>query len=236
MIRVTIAKDGACGGNRGFTLVELLVVIAIIGILVALLLPAVQAARQAAARTRSSNNLRQLALGAANFENTHRHLPTSGGYDYTPGIPANSAPYQTTSSGAIVPTPNAFTLIPGYGPFRPRWGDPAREPKYQLGSTFYSLLPYVEQENLFRQIRFDVNVTCQAMSVVRQAKVPVLLCPSDMGERPIAGMHGYHPADADSTAFFGSTETIAPPRRLDGLHDLLLGSARENSALRSEAA
>ncbi|MBX7187492.1 MAG: alkaline phosphatase family protein [Vicinamibacteria bacterium] len=64
----------------------------------------------------------------------------------------------------------------------------------------------------------------------------VLLCPSDMGERPIAGMHGYHPADADSTAFFGSTETIAPPRRLDGLHDLLLGSARENSALRSEAA
>ena len=149
MIRGTIAKDGACGGNRGFTLVELLVVIAIIGILVALLLPAVQAARQAAARTRSSNNLRQLALGAANFENTHRHLPTSGGYDYTPGIPANSAPYQTTSSGAIVPTPNAFTLIPGYGPFRPRWGDPAREPKYQLGSTFYSLLPYVEQQALY---------------------------------------------------------------------------------------
>lgn len=64
----------------------------------------------------------------------------------------------------------------------------------------------------------------------------VLMCPSDMGERPIAGMHGYHPSDADSTAFFGSTEAIAqPPRRLDDLHDLLLGSARANHA-RAQAA
>ena len=65
----------------------------------------------------------------------------------------------------------------------------------------------------------------------------VLLCPSDMGERPIAGMHGYHPTDADSTAFFGSSEAILNlPRRLDDLHDLLLGSAREGRALRAEAA
>lgn len=65
----------------------------------------------------------------------------------------------------------------------------------------------------------------------------VLLCPSDMGERPIAGMHGYHPADADSTAFFGSSEVIAsPPRRLDDLHDLLLGSARDSRSSGAVAA
>lgn len=64
----------------------------------------------------------------------------------------------------------------------------------------------------------------------------VLMCPSDMGERPIAGMHGYHPADPDSTAFFGSSEAIAkPPRRLDGLHNLLLGSARQGQDMRAAA-
>jgi len=78
--------------SAGFTLVELLVVIAIIGVLIALLLPAVQAAREAARRTHCANNLKQLALGVLNYESAHNVVPY--GHNY-PGS-ARAAPSWST--------------------------------------------------------------------------------------------------------------------------------------------
>ncbi len=104
--------------SPGFTLVELLVVIAIIGILVALLLPAVQAAREAARRSQCVNNLKQVALGFHNFESTFNHLPLA----YTDSASwgkNNWAPF-------VLPYLEQQNLIDGYDLKTNWWENPNR--------------------------------------------------------------------------------------------------------------
>ncbi len=122
--------------SRGFTLIELLVVIAIIGILIGLLLPAVQKVRAAAASAACRNNLKQLALAAHNYHDSYGHF-----------MPGNGIP-QTSSLGGYDPGTGKFTGI---------WQDPrfGGLPWGTHGWAAY-ILPFVEGDNVYRQINFNL--------------------------------------------------------------------------------
>jgi prepilin-type N-terminal cleavage/methylation domain-containing protein len=114
--------------QHGFTLIELLVVIAIIAILIALLVPAVQKVREAAARAQCTNNLKQLSLAAHNYHDVFNSLP-----------PGSFDPTNPTNTG---------------GSFNP--GDPTYGNNLPWGNISWAafLLPYLEQDTIFKTMNF----------------------------------------------------------------------------------
>jgi prepilin-type N-terminal cleavage/methylation domain-containing protein/prepilin-type processing-associated H-X9-DG protein len=144
-------------GRRGFTLIELLVVIAIIAILIGLLVPAVQKVREAASRAQCLNNLKQMGVGLHNYHSTHNTFP--------PGLVS-----QLSNPAWVMPPGNCNAEAPDLGP---GW------------SFFAFLLPYVEQDNLYKAIRFDLLLTDSANDAVRRTAVKTYVCPRDTYPRVV---------------------------------------------------
>jgi len=152
--------------SRAFTLVELLVVIAIIGILVALLLPAIQAAREAARRTQCVNKMKQIGLAILNYESARKQLPLAYTPNYTGTIGMGACPGTSTPGNTTNGLPRHFVL------------------------TF--ILPYMEQQALYDQIDTQTktptlmnwNATAQSPTKktinndVVKVDIPDLICPS----------------------------------------------------------
>lgn len=123
----------------GFTMIDLLVVISIIGLLVGLLMPAVQQSREAANRAACANNLKQIALGAIQHHDTQGVFPSNGGWDGRQTIAAVNGPPVT------IYTRDRIGALTYWGV-----GDPDRSPRDQTGSWAYALLPFVEQGSMHR--------------------------------------------------------------------------------------
>jgi prepilin-type N-terminal cleavage/methylation domain-containing protein len=144
-------RAGSRGARRAFTLVELLVVIAIIGVLVALLLPAVQAAREASRRMSCGSKLRQLGIAVQNYHDTYKKFPPG---NINNGVQA--------------------------GVYYTSWG--------------ISILPYIEQQNLYSRYDFNQQNEHANNMPVNQTLMQDYSCPSDLKtdtlEKPDSGGAG----------------------------------------------
>jgi prepilin-type N-terminal cleavage/methylation domain-containing protein/prepilin-type processing-associated H-X9-DG protein len=178
--------------RHGFTLIELLVVIAIIGVLISLLLPAVQKIREAANRTKCLNNLHQITIAAHLYHDNWECFPPAYIYD-DPKKPRKTLAPRFNHR----PPPSSFRL-----PNAPGWGWAAM------------LLPYIEQQNLANLIDYKLPVEATSMLDHRSTILSIYVCPSDRntGLFTVKWYYGQDLAQAATNSYaacYGWGDTIA---------------------------
>ncbi len=211
--------------RNGFTLVELLVVIAIIGILIGMLLPAVQQVREAARRITCANNLRQCALGCMNYESSYMRFPPGLNLPIENGLSGCFRSYDDLADGSLPPQPPE---------------------KNRFGNWMIFVLPFVEQGNVFNRLDLSTReyVNSVGPNFVESSILNLFLCPSEDSEDTVtyqdkiygandyfgvAGIQGWYTSGVTEDGMFSYNSSTTFGSMTDGSSNTLMIGERNST-------